>query len=107
MSDPLSVPLVAVQDPSRTPPISVAGIVPIVATEIGGVLDGSCTATSGTDSGSLITSVMSYLDGLNPPQSYVAWSWSTDDTPVLISNYNGTAVCSGPTYKAHLLATPH
>jgi hypothetical protein len=51
--------------------------------------------------------VMSYLDGLSPPQSYVGWSWSTDDTPVLISNYNGTAVCSGPTYKAHLLATPH
>jgi endoglucanase len=84
----------------------VAGIVPIVATEIGGVLSG-CTATSGTDDGSFITMVMSYLDGLSPPQSYVGWSWSTDDTPVLISNYNGTAVCSGPTYKAHLLATPH
>ncbi len=84
----------------------VAGIVPIVATEIGGVLSG-CTATSGTDDGSFITMVMSYLDGLSPPQSYVGWSWSTDDTPVLISNYNGTAVCSGPIYKAHLLATPH
>jgi endoglucanase len=84
----------------------VAGMVPIVATEIGGVLSG-CSATSGTDDGSFITMVMSYLDGLNPPQSYVGWSWSTDDTPVLISNYNGTAVCSGPTYKAHLLATPH
>jgi endoglucanase len=86
--------------------MGVAGMVPIVATEIGGVLSG-CTATSGTDDGSFITMVMSYLDGLNPPQSYVGWSWSTDDTPVLISNYNGTAVCSGPTYKAHLLATPH
>ncbi|HEY6477816.1 MAG TPA: cellulase family glycosylhydrolase [Polyangia bacterium] len=84
----------------------VAGMVPIVATEIGGVLSG-CTATSGTDDGSFITMVMSYLDGLSPPQSYVGWSWSTDDTPVMISNYNGTAVCSGPTYKAHLLATPH
>jgi hypothetical protein len=86
--------------------MGVAGMVPIVATEIGGVLSG-CTATSGTDDGSFITMVMSYLDGLSPPQSYVGWSWSTDDTPVLISNYNGTAVCSGPTYKAHLLATPH
>jgi hypothetical protein len=85
----------------------VAGIVPIVATEIGGALDGSCTATSGTDNGSFITMVMSYLDGLSPPQSYVGWSWSTDDTPVLISKYDGTPACSGTTYKAHLLATPH
>jgi hypothetical protein len=86
---------------------AVAGIVPIVATEIGGILDGSCTATSGSDDGSFITTVMTYLDGLTPPQSYVGWSWSTDDKPVLISNYNGTAACSGTTYKAHLLATPH
>ena len=87
--------------------MGVAGMVPIVATEIGGALDGSCTATSGTDNGSFITMAMSYLDGLSPPQSYVAWSWSTDDTPVIISNLNGTAACSGITYKAHLLATPH
>ena len=57
--------------------------------------------------GSFITMAMSCLDGLSPPQSYVAWSWSTDDTPVIISNLNGTAACSGITYKAHLLATPH
>ena len=74
--------------------MGVAGMVPIVATEIGGVLSG-CTATSGTDDGSFITMAMSYLDGLYPPQSYVAWSWSTDDTPVLISNYNGTASAAG------------
>jgi hypothetical protein len=88
----------------------VAGSVPIVATEIGGVLSG-CTITNGTmsgsDDGSFITMVMSYLDGLSPPQSYIGWSWSTDDTPVLISKYDGTPACSGPTYKAHLLATPH
>jgi endoglucanase len=87
--------------------MGVAGMVPIVATEIGGALDGSCTATSGTDNGSFITTAMSYLDGLSPPQSYVAWSWSTDDTPVLISSLTGTAACSGITYKAHLLATAH
>ncbi len=87
--------------------MGVAGMVPIVATEIGGALDGSCTATSGTDNGSFISTAMSYLDGLSPPQSYVAWSWSTDDTPVIISNLDGTAACSGITYKAHLLATPH
>jgi endoglucanase len=81
----------------------VAGVVPIVATEIG---DANCTAGS-TDNGSFITSVMTYLDGLDPPQSYLAWSWSTDDQPILISNYNGTATCEGTTYKAHLLATPH
>jgi hypothetical protein len=50
---------------------------------------------------------MDYLDGLNPPQSYLAWSWSTDDKPILISDYAGTPTCDGPTYKAHLLATPH
>ena len=87
--------------------MGVAGMVPIVATEIGGALDGSCTATGGTDDGSFIKMAMSYLDGLSPPQSYVAWSWSTDDTPVIISNLNGTATCSGIPYKAHLLATPH
>lgn len=87
--------------------MGVAGMVPIVATEIGGALDGSCTATGGSDDGTFITMAMTYLDGLSPPQSYVAWSWSTDDTPVLISNLNGTAACSGITYKAHLLATPH
>jgi hypothetical protein len=81
----------------------VAGTVPIVATEIG---DATCTAGS-TDNGSFITGVMTYLDGLSPPQSYLAWSWSTDDQPILISNYNGTATCGGTTYKAHLLATPH
>ena len=86
--------------------MGVAGMVPIVATEIGGVLSG-CSTTSGTDDGSFITMSMSYLDGLSPPQSYVAWSWSTDDTPVIISNLNGTAACAGITYKAHLLATPH
>jgi hypothetical protein len=84
----------------------VAGIVPIVATEIGGVLSG-CSASGGTDDGSFITGVMTYLDGLSPPQSYVAWAWSTDAGPVLISSYDGTPACSGATYKAHLLATPH
>ncbi|HZL20913.1 MAG TPA: cellulase family glycosylhydrolase, partial [Polyangia bacterium] len=82
---------------------AVAGMIPIVATEIG---DANCTAGS-TDSGSFITMIMAYLDGLSPPQSYVAWSWSTDDQPILISNYDGTATCGGTTYKAHLLATPH
>jgi endoglucanase len=81
----------------------VAGIVPIVATEIG---DANCTSGS-TDTNPYITMTMAYLDGLNPPQSYVAWSWSTDDQPILISNYDGTATCGGATYKAHLLATPH
>jgi hypothetical protein len=48
---------------------------------------------------------MTYLDGLTPPQSYLAWSWSTDDQPILISSYDGTPTCGGITYKAHLLAT--
>jgi endoglucanase len=83
--------------------MGVAGVVPIVATEIG---DANCTA-GGTDNGSFITAAMTYLDGLSPPQSYLAWSWSTDDQPILISSYNGTATCEGTTYMAHLLATPH
>jgi endoglucanase len=81
----------------------VAGVVPIVATEIG---DANC-AVGGTDDGAFITNVMSYLDGLDPPQSYLAWSWSTDTQPILLSSYDGTATCGGTTYQAHLLATPH
>jgi len=48
---------------------------------------------------------MTYLDGLTPPQSYLAWSWSTDCQPILISSLDGTPTCGGITYKAHLLAT--
>jgi endoglucanase len=84
--------------------MGVAGMVPIVATEIGGP---NCTGTGTDDGGAFLTGTFTYLDGLSPPQSYVAWSWSTDDTPTLISNYDGTPGCSGATYKAHLLATPH
>ena len=84
--------------------MGVAGMVPIVATEIGGP---NCTGTATDDGGTFITKTFTYLDGLSPPQSYLAWSWSTDDTPTLISNYNGTTGCSGGVYKAHLLATPH
>jgi hypothetical protein len=81
----------------------VAGMVPIVATEIG---DANCTAGA-TDSGAFITNVMNYLDGLSPPQSYLAWSWSTDTQPILISSYDGMPTCGGTTYQSHLLATPH
>jgi len=79
-------------------------MIPIVATEIGDA--SNCTAGS-TDTGMFISMVMAYLDGLSPPQSYLAWSWSTDDQPILISAYDGTATCGGTAYKAHLLATPH
>jgi hypothetical protein len=82
---------------------AVAGIIPVVAMEIGYA---SCSACS-TDGGSFIAMAMAYLDGLSPPQSYVAWFWSADDQPILISAYDGTATCGGTTYKAHLLATPH
>jgi endoglucanase len=75
--------------------------VPIVATEIGdGVTPPACD-------GKYITTVMDYLDAPGngvPPQSYLAWSWSTDNMPSIISNYDGTATCDGATYKAHLLA---
>jgi len=80
---------------------AVAAKFPIVAGEIGD--DSTTPACNGT----FIGSVMSYLDGLTPPQSYLAWSWSTDDKPEIISDYAGTPYCDGPTYKAHLLATPH
>jgi hypothetical protein len=50
---------------------------------------------------------MDYLDapgGGVPPQSYLGWSWSTDNMPSLISDYTGTPQCDGATFKAHLLA---
>ena len=103
MNEPSSVPLVAEQ-PLSTPPISVATMGTIPATEIG---DATCTAGVMSDRGAFITGVTSYLDGLSPPQSYLAWSWSTDDQPIIISNYDGTPTCGGTFYKAHLLATPH
>jgi hypothetical protein len=75
--------------------------VPIVATEIG---DGSATPAC---NGQFITTVMDYLDAPGagiPAQSYLAWSWSTDNTPHIISDYTGTPTCDGPTYKMHLMA---
>jgi hypothetical protein len=84
---------------------AVAAKVPIVATEIG---DAACGAGGQpANGGAFITGIMTFLDGLTPPQSYLAWSWSTDDQPILISSYDGTATCGGIPYKAHLLATPH
>jgi endoglucanase len=75
--------------------------VPIVATEIGDVTNPpTCT-------GAFITSVMDVLD--NPgagfaPQSYLAWSWSTDNTPALLSSYEPvTPSCDGPTFMTHLM----
>jgi hypothetical protein len=73
--------------------------VPIVATEIGD-LSGDCNGT-------YITTVMDFLDnpgGGVPPQSYVAWSWSTDNSPKLLSSYDPvTAACDGPYYKTHVM----
>jgi len=74
--------------------------VPIVATEIG---DGEDPPAC---NGQFIGTVMDFLDNPGsgiPPQSYLAWSWSTDNMPALLSAYPGTATCDGPTYKAHLL----
>jgi hypothetical protein len=75
--------------------------VPIVATEIGDVTKPpTCT-------GAFIMSVMDVLD--NPgagfaPQSYLAWSWSTDNTPALLSSYDPvTPTCDGPTFMTHLM----
>jgi endoglucanase len=75
--------------------------VPIVATEIG---DGKNPPAC---NGTFITEVMDYLDAPGngvPAQSYLAWSWSTDNMPSLISDYTGTPRCDGATFKAHLLA---
>jgi hypothetical protein len=90
----------------------VAAKVPVVATEIGSIppTGSNCNANGGT----FITGVMGFLDapvtsaGTSlPAQSYLAWSWNTNSTPHIISDYTGTAFCYGPTYQSHLLATPH
>ena len=73
---------------------------PVVATEIGDATGTACD-------GKFITTIMDYLDAPGtgiPPQSYLAWSWSTDNTPHLLSDYTGTPTCDGPTYMAHLIA---
>jgi endoglucanase len=73
---------------------------PIVATEIGQASGTACD-------GKFITTIMDYLDAPGagiPAQSYLAWSWSTDNTPHLLTDYTGTPTCDGATYKAHLLA---
>jgi hypothetical protein len=76
--------------------------VPVVATEFGDATNPpTCT-------GAFVTSVMVALDnpgtGL-PPQSYLAWSWSTDNMPKLLSSYNPvTPTCDGPTIMMHLMA---
>jgi endoglucanase len=76
--------------------------VPIVAGEIGD------TDTPAACNGTFITTVMDFLDNPGtgiPPQSYLAWSWSTDNSPKLLSSYDPvTPTCDGPYYKTHILA---
>jgi hypothetical protein len=77
---------------------------PVVATEIG-VAE---TTTACDTTGTFVTSVMDVLD--NPgaglaPQSYLAWSWSTDNMPHLLSSYDPvTVACDGATVQAHIMA---
>ena len=55
-----------------------------------------------------ITDIEGWFDNLldwaeTEGQSYLAWSWNTDTTPVLITDYTGTpTVDFGQTYQAHL-----
>jgi hypothetical protein len=74
---------------------------PVVATEIGDIM-GPCD-------GAYIGTIMGYLDvpaqGV-PAQSYLAWSWSTDNTPSILGSYAGTPACDGTAFKAHVLAQP-
>jgi hypothetical protein len=78
---------------------AVAAKVPVVATEIG---DAACVGGQPANGGAFITGIMTYLDGLTPPQSYLAWSWSTDCAPTLISDLDGTAACQGVAFKTHM-----
>lgn len=75
--------------------------VPIVAGEIGD------TDTPPACNGVFITTVMDFLDNPGngiPAQSYLAWSWSTDNSPKILSSYDPvTPTCDGPFYKAHIL----
>jgi endoglucanase len=80
----------------------VLGSVPIVATEIGD------SNTPPACNGVFINQVMSLLDAPGtgiPPQSYLAWSWSTDNMPALLSSYDPvTATCDGPYFKTHVMS---
>jgi hypothetical protein len=80
---------------------------PLVIGESGISVYSSSSATSFT--ASQVTDLENWYDGLltwaeSEGQSYLAWSWDTDTTPVLISDYaTGTPTEGfGVTYKAHL-----
>jgi hypothetical protein len=61
----------------------------------------SFTATQITDIEGWFDNLLSWAE--TEGQGYLAWSWNTDTTPVLITDYTGTPTTDfGVTYQAHL-----
>ena len=81
---------------------------PLVIGEAG--ISAYSTSSAASFSSAQVTDVEGWFDNLltwaeSQGQGYLAWSWNTDTTPVLITDYTGTpTVDFGVTYQAHLKA---
>jgi hypothetical protein len=79
---------------------------PLIIGEAG--ISAYSTSSAASFSSTQITDIEGWFDNLldwaeTEGQSYLAWSWNTDTTPVLITDYTGTpTVDFGQTYQAHL-----
>jgi len=79
---------------------------PLVIGETG--ISAYSASSAASFSATQITSLEGWFDDLltwaeSEGQSYLAWSWNTDTTPVLITDYTGTPTPDfGVTYQAHL-----
>ncbi len=79
---------------------------PLIIGEAG--ISAYSTSSAASFSTTQISDIEGWLDDLlgwaeTEGQSYLAWSWNTDTTPVLITDYTGTpTVDFGQTYQAHL-----
>jgi endoglucanase len=79
---------------------------PLVLGEVG--ISAYSASSAASFSTAQITDIEGWLDNLldwaeGEGQGYLAWSWNTDTTPVLVTDYAGTpTVDFGQTYQAHL-----
>ena len=86
------------------PPLLAAGY-PIVVGEIGidvyAANTGPYSTTQAMQLATWLESMLTWLD--SQQQSYLAWDWNTEASPLLITNFDGTPTpYFGVTYHAHL-----
>ncbi len=79
---------------------------PVVIGETG--ISAYSSSSAASFSAAQVTQIEGWFDNLltwaeSQGQGYIAWSWNTDTTPVLVTDYTGTpTVDFGQTYQAHL-----